>query len=258
MSIMYDFVEKFKETIKKGGIKSYIDEGYELSTESGLDVYCAAIYQGYLDTCRTFRSGKTLNKDDERIKELARLMKSYIDAPFGEKFDHNNYCNTLIGEGLMTYGQAQKIVNMAFKYLYCLVDIYEHGNTIEEKFDDCHIPLDGIMLTWIYRNILVDIGGKKSKMGTWSKMSYSDTDDDVDEEGHYTYNFYVKIINTYCEKEGKTPLQIDFENWREMSLILAAEEFIKVFDGNKIDKNPNLEALIDKIKIIVNNENISH
>lgn len=248
--IMCDYVEEFKKTIKKGAFKKYIDEGCELNKETELDVYCAAIYQGYLDACRTFRSGNTLNKDDERVKKLAFLMKSYIDAPFGEKFDHNKYCNTLIGNGLMTYGQAQKIVNMAFKYLYCLVDIYDIHNDIEEKFDDCHMPLDGIMLTWIYRNILDDTGENKSKMGTWSNMSYSDTND-VDEEGHYTYNFYVKIINSYCDKKCTTPLQMDFENWREMSLILAAEEFIKAFDGNKIKKNQNLEYLLDQIQSIV-------
>lgn len=256
MTIKCEYVKEFKETIKKGEFREYIDENCKLSTQTKLDVYRAAIYQGYLDACRTFKAGNTLNKEDDRVYDLAKLMKSYIDASSSEKFEHNRYCKTLIGDGLMTYGQAQKIVNMAFKYLYCLVDFCDFNNPIEKKFDACHMPLDSIMLTWVYRNILINTAGckKKSNMGIWSKLSYSDTDDK--KKGHYTYNFYVKIIDSYCKNKGKTPLQIDFENWREMSLILAAEEFIKAFDGKKIEKNQNLEDLLDQIKSIVNNEDI--
>lgn len=251
MIIAEKYVEQFTKTIKKGDFKQYLDKECKLTEETRLEVYQAAIYQGYLDASRTFRFGNTLNKDDGRIEELARMLKSYIDSP-NEAFDHDRYCNTLIGDGLMTYGQAQKIVNMAFKYLYCLVGFYASHNGIEKKFDDCHMPLDGIMLEWIYRNANEDSCVQKTKIGSWSKMNYSE--EDIDSEGHYTYRFYVKMINSYCEKERKTPLEIDFENWQEMSFILAAEEFIKTFEGKTIVKNQGLEELLDQIKRIVNRE----
>ena len=251
MIIMWEYVEQFIQTIKKGDFKQYIDNKCELTRETSLEVYQAAIYQGYIDASRTFRFGNTLNRDDERIEKLASMLKSYIDSP-NEAFDHNRYCNTLIGDGLMTYGQAQKIVNMAFKYLFCLVDMCDRRNGIEEKFDECHMPLDGIMLEWIYRNLNEDSCIQKSKIGPWSRMIYSE--EDIDSKGYYTYRFYLKMINSYCEKERKTPLQIDFENWGKVSLILAAEKFIKAFEGKTIVNNQGLEELLDQVKCILNRE----
>lgn len=246
-------------TCKKGDFKQYIDNECELTKETSLEVYRAVIYQGYLEISRTFQFEDTLKRDDDRIEKLASMLKSYIDSP-NEAFDHNRYCNTLIGEGLMTYGQAQKIVNMAFKYLYCL-DC--HDLSINEKFDECHMPLDGIMLEWIYRNLNEDSSIQKSKNGPWSRMIYSE--EDVDSEGYYTYSFYVKIINSYCFKRNKyslskssrksiNPLNIDLEHRIEMSLILAAEEFIKAFEGKTIVNNQGLEELLDQVKCIVNRE----
>lgn len=64
MTINCDYVEEFKKTIKKGDFKNYIDnEQCKLSTDTESDVYQAAIYQGYLDACRTFKSENTLKKD---------------------------------------------------------------------------------------------------------------------------------------------------------------------------------------------------
>ena len=55
------------------------------------------------------------------------------------------------------------------------------------------MPLDSIMLEWIRRK---EPNVKKKKIGAWSNM---------------------------C----------DFENWKEMTLILAAEEFLKNIDDKK-------------------------
>ena len=119
------------------------------------------------------------------------------------------------------------------------------------------------MLEWIYRNLNEDSSIQKSKIGPWSRMIYSE--EDVDSEGYYTYSFYVKIINSYCFKRNKyslskssrksiNPLNIDLEHRIEMSLILAAEEFIKAFEGKTIVNNQGLEELLDQVKCIVNRE----
>ncbi len=246
MNIYVDYVDKFKETIKKGEFKKYLGE--KLHSETADEVYCAAIYQGYLDACRTFKENKLI-ENGERIKTLAKRMKDYLNNP-GEEFKHKEYCDILIGENKMSFGQAQKIVNMAFKYLYCLVELStdepNYSSDMLKKFSACHMPLDGIMLEWLRRK---DSTIKKTKIGAWSKMNNGENEEDA--EGEYTYSFYCKKIDGICKKSCTTPLQLDFENWEEMSLILAAEEFLKHFDDAKIDENSTKQELYEQIKRII-------
>ena len=66
--------------------------------------------------CRKIRNEN--NKLEVGDCDLAESMKDYIDGKSG--FDHNHYCDLLVRKYSLAFGQAQKIVNMAFKYLYCL------------------------------------------------------------------------------------------------------------------------------------------
>ncbi|MBQ2934124.1 MAG: hypothetical protein IJE02_05900 [Clostridia bacterium] len=43
------------------------------------------------------------------------------------------------------YGVAQKFTNMSFKYLYC----YSDANEFENKFQNCHMPLDKYTIKWV-------------------------------------------------------------------------------------------------------------
>ena len=247
MNIDPKFVEDFKKTITKGEFKKYL--GLVLNKETSLEVYSAAIYQGYLDTCRTFK-GDYLERSDERIKVLARKLKDYLDNP-NEEFQHNDYCKVLIEDNRMSFGQAQKIVNMALKYLYCLVELSvdkpNYSLDFQKKFSSCHMPLDRIMLEWIRRK---EPNVKKTRIGAWSNMC--DSEKDVDEFNKYTYSFYNRIINKICEDERKTPLQLDFENWKEMTLVLATEEFLRNIDNKKIDNGFNKDEFFEIIKQIIN------
>ena len=80
-------------------------------------------------------------------------MKNYLRADKLESFDeiHKKICVNLIEKCKertnMTYGQAQKIINMAFKYLYCC----KHDSAMEERFKACHMPLDSFSLEWFKR-----------------------------------------------------------------------------------------------------------
>ena len=82
-------------------------------------------------------------------------MKNYLSVGKIESFDeiHKKICVNLIEKCeeriSMTYGQAQKIINMAFKYLYCC----RHDSAMEERFKACHMPLDSFSLEWFKRNL---------------------------------------------------------------------------------------------------------
>lgn len=274
-----DEVNKFKASINKG-FKEKMDK------EINEDVVEEAMYSGYLDTCRTINL-KKISKENKNQKELIKgIFKKKENVPFKivevltgkinsqELFDnkHKELCEDLKNnfkesEIKIFDGQAQKIINMTFKYLYCIESINK------ERFRNCHMPLDSFTLEWIYRACIFEknlkpkfeegavVGDvwkkegkvKKGAMGSWSSMGYSKKSDDK----KCTYLFYLTLLS--WEKElylGKLSLlEFDFYIWPRMQKIIAAEEFIKAFneDDNEIKcedyKLENLECTLqNKLK----------
>lgn len=274
-----DEVNKFKASINKG-FKEMMDK------EINEDVVEEAMYSGYLDTCRTINL-KNISKENKDQKKLIKaIFKKKENVPFKivkvltgkinsqESFDneHKELCedlkNNFEKSGIKIFdGQAQKIINMTFKYLYCIDSINK------EHFRNCHMPLDRFTLEWIYRACIFEknlkpkfeeeavVGDvwkkegkvKKGAMGSWSSMEYSKKSDDK----KCTYLFYLTLLS--WEKElylGKLSLlEFDFYIWPRMQKIIAAEEFIKAFndDDNEIKcedyKLENLECTLqNKLK----------
>lgn len=160
---------------EKLDIKSYVD----LFISSGAlkdklncsDKVSEAVKLAYRDAQRTMKGiGKNDNKKTETLSNITDEIKKYFDnepAPKGEKaFDnfHNSFCNiwcdAFKGSNLGTYGKAQKIVNMTFKYLYCCDDF---RTTKEEHFAYCHMPLDSYTLEWFKRYLSMNLQSKCNK-----------------------------------------------------------------------------------------------
>lgn len=246
-------VAEFVDTIKKDPFKYYFQnkENEKVKWEED-KVYVDALYQGYLDACRTFKWEKDGKDNKEYIreifeeKEIVGEMKNYLRADKLESFDeiHKKICVNLIEKCKertnMTYGQAQKIINMAFKYLYCC----KHDSEMEERFKACHMPLDSFSLEWFKRkfkekffsnpdsysennrelpeNLFTKKGEKKLKaesIGSWSSMQTWEEDCKKQE---YPYEFYAHVIKQYCKENSITPLQLDFIVWSKMQKIMAA------------------------------------
>lgn len=106
-------------------------------------LFKSAVWQGYLDASRTFHGIEGTDKNQGAFLKLAKSIQAYFkdDKPF----DHKEWCKKFIADiekhnhYKARYGQAQKVVNMAFKYLYCCDNIDEQTKA---KFDPCHMPLD--------------------------------------------------------------------------------------------------------------------
>lgn len=117
-----------------------------------LELFKNAVWQGYLDASRTFTGIKGTNKDEDAFLNLAKSIKKYFDVE-GSEFTHDKWCKDFIRDIKKyngydaRYGQAQKVVNMTFKYLYCC-----HGAEIyrDSKFNECHMPLDQFTLAWFF------------------------------------------------------------------------------------------------------------
>ena len=229
-----------------------------------------AVGLAYNDVKRTLHGidGKGKEAKSNVISEFYVFFSNHSNALAQSAFDnaHDKLCNAWIGSfddnsPLGTYGKAQKIVNMTFKYLYCYAD-----DILKERFKYCHMPLDSFTLEWFKRNIQeVD----PTKIGSWSKMEdeKSDTIKIPKNKEKYYYPFYVKKIVEFInninqgkpEEDKLTPLQLEFIIWPQMQLELATENYLfaltdeykKTTEKEKLRK----ESLDYKMALVVNTIN---
>ena len=104
-----------------------------------------------------------LKKDDpQELSCMKAELSDYIKTHFWQYFHstvsfddfHRSTCHDMIAifskryQGVQ-YGKAQKAVNMLFKYFYCFLG----SEQMEQRFEDCHIPLDANILTWYRAHI---------------------------------------------------------------------------------------------------------
>lgn len=259
--------EKFKES--RDIFKMMVEKAHSNDLEKMTSPDCSiaietAVNWAYNDAKRTMHG---ITKDDREEAEdaIVKEFKAYFTnpAPCEKKFkeSHIRLCNAWInsfedGSSLGTYGKAQKIVNMTFKYLYCCTNI----DNFENHFKYCHMPLDSFTLEWCKRNIQeID----PNKIGSWSKMKdeKSDTYKESKNIEKYSYHYYVARIRDYVaiNKIELTPLQLEFIIWPKMQLELATENYLftltdeykKTSEKEKLRK----ESLEDKMALVVNTIN---
>ena len=139
-------------------------------------LFQAAVWQGYLDASRTFTD---INTDENRkaFNNLARKIQSYFQND-DSGFEHDSWCKSFIKDIKkynnypdVRYGQAQKVVNMAFKYLYCC----EGAKYYKERFEPCHMPLDQYTLAWYF----YEKGVLYQEWSWFDDARYKEVEDDI-------------------------------------------------------------------------------
>lgn len=150
-----DAREKFKE-----GVEMQNGDRYK-ELKNADTAIAAAVNLAYNDTKRTLAGiGKYSDNKKKTLECIIEKLKAYFHkekAPLTEEeFDqiHDELCQLWckefesLGDGkLGTYGKAQKIVNMSFKYLYCC----DNAENYRDYFKYCHMPLDSFTLEWFKR-----------------------------------------------------------------------------------------------------------
>lgn len=142
----------------------------------------------------------------QALLNLKSQLASYIKEHFWNYFNgslsfeefHKTACNDIMNifserYNNVRYGKAQKIVNMTFKYFYC----FDKSCQMEEKFDDCHMPLDSKILDWYKANI------DKTQKTAWSYLEKEEYDQIQNKIKNY-------IKHNYCPY---TVLQSEFVIW---------------------------------------------
>ena len=221
-----------------------------------IEVFKEAIYLGYLDTCRTIK--KTYNETIRSILEedskdnIAGILQDYFNEKSKDEKDfddyHHSLCEKIKGKfgtkGIkLTYGQAQKIVNMSFKYLYCCNGIEEY----DKYFKYCHMPLDSIILEWFWRKAKyskTEHNIVRKQIGSWSNIVYEDN-----KSNEYSYMFYVKKIREFIGKDS-CPFKEEFKIWKEMQKELVCEAFYFTFKPKANKEEFKGKRLGDKLKAV--------
>lgn len=142
---------------------SYFGITSDCTKEEMLD---ASIKRAYLDTCRTlsFPACEKFEKNDTKgfyfFTKVSEIICGKIkELPTKDYQEwHKKTCGDIIDTGIssdmkafygaeitLTYGHAQKLVNMTMKYLYLLEAL------LEKKFVSCdwsqlHVPIDGYII----------------------------------------------------------------------------------------------------------------
>ena len=170
---------------------------------------------------------------------------------------HNNLCTIFLLDCktngyIHTYGNAQKMINVLFKYLSCFEDAAKY----KDWFKYCHMALDrftynGYRLPF-YRDVVYPRihGGPANGLTTWSTLGpkeYTDVTRDIllyINSHPKTYNYYLDII---CQKELHILSSISHLSVNYVLTPFEAEFFLWIIAKKCRDKSVDKKT-IDTIK----------
>lgn len=209
-----EIIREFIQRINKGPLKCPPDFegddvcvkiGYEVDEKEKLnDIYDCAVYQAWLDLNRTVAGAgsKTAHKRIKQARnDVAAALRGYFMSEpkqTCEAFDEWLYeiISRCDPKDDLTLSQKQKLINMAFKYLYCCGELREQEDGLYFAF--CHMPLDTYTLKW-YKDNCAEKGEKVCK---WSQL------DDLKAYEHIVKQIRSAVIDM-------SVLEAEFSIWRQ-------------------------------------------
>lgn len=178
------------------------------------DLLSNCITRAYRDVCRTIHglgelADRTSLDEENReylyllFSDLATLSRNYLSYALFDKW-HESACENLReiyvknGYSKFTIGQAQKWINMTFKY------IFVHGEELIPGFQDvypfCHVPIDNVVIAKL-----------QSKSPPLLLCPWSRVDD------YAIYLQYQKWIRR--EYLSTIPLDVEFKLWLSLPIL---------------------------------------
>lgn len=232
----HNYVEKF--------VEDYLEEEFHKGDWTEENKFEKAVYKGYCDARRTF-SGINIPSGDSVWSELSEKIKIkefFVEGNVGngQAFDrkHKDMCGELISffdtekdiySRKVTYGQAQKIINMTFKYLFAY-DYHAGHNLAPYKY--CHMPLDKYTLSW-YRRVRGNMQERMNGEYFLVKSGFSwSTKLGAGDEGYDKYRRIQKGIRLCLEENV---LEQEFEIWykeKQIEILSGIIKGMKIYEGN--------------------------
>lgn len=190
-----------KNKIKKEELLKFLKFSYFGNLKDPIE---ATSNRAYRDMCRTIKfnglSEKNRLKLRKKVKDDFKTEIDNLTSKIQGDFDkwHEQLCKKIIDEYKkskiqLSYGQAQKWVNMTIKYLYILE---VEGYTFDSVFENLHIPIDNYVFDAVEKEL-----GIKRPADAWSKLDKKE------------YLKYQEDIREELRKKNSSPLIWEFENW---------------------------------------------
>lgn len=210
-------------------IKSKHDEKYS-ALQDKLFVF---VYSSSMRDATLQQAYKGEKKELWRDNDAKKAVKEYIEQLLANNLQtqdlHDAYflktaekvCNALNkanSSDTFTFGNAQKLINMAAKHFYLMC--YENIKELRDSFRWCHCPMDSIMLKWVWQNYQCIQGGtvkdRRERLGKDFQKSWGQEDFKADSnEIPKRYKKYQKVIREWSDKVGCYPIEFDFYVWRD-------------------------------------------
>lgn len=162
------------------------------------------------------KSGLNKKADLLNCKEAKKHVRKYIDDIIaGKKTDFYTVetdVETAFGQFIpgknFTFGNCQKLINMTVKYFYIVT---YSDPTIRSHFNNCHCPMDNVMIKTVKSELkkdkktLKDFGITSDDLKSWSKIVNSNTSQ---------YDAFQKIVCYLAQKQGVSPIEYDYLMWK--------------------------------------------
>jgi hypothetical protein len=177
-----------------------------LGTTNVHNLRLSAVDRAYRDVNRTMHGIRNIQTNETKII-LNNIVNNIAGETLTETFDqatydnwHKKKCDELKAEFLrvlnyrISYGQAQKWINMTLKYMFAIGANVIQG--IDRNYDYYHIPLDNIIQDKLLRHNIDRIPTR------WSRI-----------DDYQTYLQYQKQVReTFA---GQIPLDVEFRLFNE-------------------------------------------
>ena len=224
----------FKEAIRRA-YKDYMPRTmHRNNVKIGNKEKITEVMLEYICDGKNFQDGKSfLNKIEDWFNNKTNIDQNAYDKWHKECCNKISECFNKYYDNGVTYGKAQKIVNMTMKGIYCLGGVEDY----EDWFKHCHMALDSIILEWFKRDVK-PIGDEK-----WSNLDELKYDEYLKEIRNY-FATPNRILNTF-DINGLSPFQAEFYIWRDMQIhalteALFSQEFGKEERIDKVCQKRNL------------------
>jgi len=195
-------------------ILEFLKRAYFNTEENDFKLACN---KAYLDLSRTIqfevslskmsknqRKDVTKKRQELKKKILSWLQKEVESLNNPSEYDdwHNRICEGIIerfsenGKAVLSYGQAQKWLNMTMKYLIVI------GNdNIQRLIPYLHVPIDNIVLDLAYEQFGISVSTEKP-WSQWDKEDYL----------HYQSTLKNGIAIKY---PNLCPIKWEFQFWKQ-------------------------------------------
>lgn len=108
-----------------------------------------------------------------------------------------------------TFGNCQKLINMTVKYFYIVT---YSGSTIRSYFNNCHCPMDNVMIKTVKRELknnkipLKDFKITSEELSkSWSRIVQGNTSQ---------YDAFQEIVKYLAKQKGVSPIEYDYLMWK--------------------------------------------